>query len=70
VFDTAADASRSARHIRTYPRIASFLERAQLLLQSDSRQALHAFVRDWRPQLDSIKPRMACWSLDVDPRVL
>ena len=45
------------------------LERAQLLIQSASRQALHAFVRDWRPQLDSIKPRVARWSLDVDPLV-
>ncbi|MBU1224360.1 MAG: primosomal protein N' [Gammaproteobacteria bacterium] len=43
------------------------LERAQLLIQSASRQALQAFVRDWRPQLDSIKPRVARWSLDVDP---
>ena len=43
------------------------LERAQLLLQSASRQALHALVRDWRPQLDSIRPRVARWSLDVDP---
>lgn len=43
------------------------LERAQLLIQSASRQALQAFVRDWRPQLDSIKPRIARWSLDIDP---
>jgi primosomal protein N' (replication factor Y) len=45
------------------------LERAQLLLQSASRKALQAFVRDWRPQLDSIRPRAARWSLDVDPLV-
>ncbi|MDQ1314012.1 MAG: hypothetical protein QG662_121 [Pseudomonadota bacterium] len=45
------------------------LERAQLLVQSASRQALQAFVRDWRPQLDSIRPRVARWSLDVDPLV-
>ena len=45
------------------------LERAQLLIQSASRRALQAFVRDWRPQLDSIKPRVARWSLDVDPLV-
>src|SRR5512139_2976051 len=43
------------------------LERAQLLIQSTQRQALHALVRDWRPQLDSIRPRVARWSLDVDP---
>ena len=45
------------------------LERAQLLIQSAQRQALQAFVREWRPQLDSIKPRIARWSLDVDPLV-
>jgi primosomal protein N' (replication factor Y) len=45
------------------------LERAQLLIQSASRQALQAFVRDWRLQLDTIKPRVARWSLDVDPLV-
>jgi primosomal protein N' (replication factor Y) len=45
------------------------LERAQLLIQSSQRQALQAFVRDWRPQLDTIRPRIARWSLDVDPLV-
>lgn len=45
------------------------LERAQLLVQSASRQALQAFVRDWRPQLDTIKPRVVRWSIDVDPLV-
>ena len=45
------------------------LERAQLLIQSAQRQALQAFVRNWRPQLDTIKPRVARWSLDVDPLV-
>jgi primosomal protein N' (replication factor Y) len=45
------------------------LERAQLLIQSASRLALQAFVRDWRPLLDTIKPRVARWSLDVDPLV-
>jgi len=45
------------------------LERAQLLIQSTSRLALQAFVRDWRPQLERIRPRVARWSLDVDPLV-
>jgi primosomal protein N' (replication factor Y) len=45
------------------------LERAQLLIQSPSRLALHAVVRDWRPLLDTIRPRVARWSLDVDPLV-
>jgi len=35
------------------------LERAQLLVQSASRLALQAFVRDWRPRLDGIRPRVA-----------
>ena len=45
------------------------LERAQLLIQSASRQALQGFVRGWRPQLETIKPRVARWSIDVDPLV-
>jgi primosomal protein N' (replication factor Y) len=45
------------------------LERAQLLIQSASRAALQTFVRDWRPQLDTIRPRVARWSIDVDPLV-
>ncbi len=43
------------------------MERAQVLVQSASRQALQAFVRDWRPQLDTIRPRVARWSVDIDP---
>ncbi len=45
------------------------LERGQLLIQSANRLALQKFVRDWRPRLDGIKPRVARWSLDVDPLV-
>jgi primosomal protein N' (replication factor Y) len=45
------------------------LERGQLLVQSGSRLALQKFVRDWRPQLETIRPRIARWSLDVDPLV-
>jgi primosomal protein N' (replication factor Y) (superfamily II helicase) len=45
------------------------LERAQLLVQSASRQALQGFVAAWRPQLETIRPRVARWSLDVDPLV-
>jgi len=43
------------------------LERAQLLIQSASRLALQHFLSHWRPQLAAIKPRVARWSLDVDP---
>lgn len=45
------------------------LERGQLLVQSASRPALQAFLRAWRPQLETIRPRVARWSLDVDPLV-
>jgi primosomal protein N' (replication factor Y) len=45
------------------------LERAQLLIQSASRNALQTFLRDWRPQLDTIRPRVTRWSIDVDPLV-
>ncbi len=45
------------------------LERGQLLIQSANRLALQKFVRDWRPQFDGIRPRVARWSLDVDPLV-
>ncbi len=45
------------------------LERAQLLLQSASRRALQQLLAAWRPELESIRPRVARWSLDVDPLV-
>ena len=45
------------------------LERAQLLIQSNSRLALQAFVSEWQSQLGTIKPRVARWSLDIDPLV-
>ena len=45
------------------------LERAQLLIQSANRLALQTLIKDWRPLLDTIKPRVARWSLDVDPLV-
>ncbi len=43
------------------------LHRAQLLIQSPSRGALRAFLTNWRPRLEAIKPRIARWSLDIDP---
>jgi primosomal protein N' (replication factor Y) len=43
------------------------LERAQLLIQSSSRLALQQFLSQWRPQFAAIKPRVARWSLDIDP---
>lgn len=42
--------------------------RYQLLLQAESRKALHGFLRSWLPQVEGIKAsRKVRWSLDVDP---
>ena len=44
------------------------LERAQLLVESGSRQALQRFLAAWRPALESIKaPAKLRWHLEVDP---
>jgi primosomal protein N' (replication factor Y) len=43
------------------------LERAQLLVQSASRPALQAFLRDWSERLFAFAPRQVRWHLDVDP---
>ena len=42
-------------------------ERAQLLVQSASRPALHAFLREWSARLGEKKPSAARWALEVDP---
>ena len=42
--------------------------RAQLLLQSGNRQALHTILRDIRPVLEKEPAaRKVRWSIDVDP---
>lgn len=41
-------------------------ERAQLLVESTSRPALQAFLKQWLPLLRALKTR-AKWSLEVDP---
>lgn len=44
------------------------LERAQLLVESSSRPALHEFLAAWMPCLRALKlSRDARWHLDVDP---
>ncbi len=45
------------------------VERAQLLLESRSRKALHQFLDGWLPLLKSAKPASASlrWQLEVDP---
>jgi primosomal protein N' (replication factor Y) len=42
-------------------------ERAQLLVQSASRLALHAFLRQWTARLSAEKSSPARWALEVDP---
>ena len=49
-------------------RVARY-DRAQLLVQSTSRQALQTFLADWQSWLEAIRPRIERWSLDVDPLV-
>ena len=70
---SAAQAAPANAHVTVFDptpapmaRVAG-LERAQLLVQSASRLALQQFLSGWRPQLAAIKPRVARWSLDVDP---
>ncbi len=41
--------------------------RAQLLVQSDTRKALQAFLRRWKPALDGLPAQKLRWSLDIDP---
>ncbi|HNP37807.1 MAG TPA: primosomal protein N' [Woeseiaceae bacterium] len=45
--------------------------RAQLLLQTDDRQALHALLTELRPMLEAARDaRKVRWSIDVDPIAL
>jgi primosomal protein N' (replication factor Y) len=44
------------------------LERAQLVLESDSRPGLQAMLAAWMPHLDALRhPKDLRWHLDVDP---
>jgi len=42
-------------------------ERAQLLVQSETRSLLHAFLNRWTDRLLQLKPHGARWDIDVDP---
>ena len=42
------------------------VDRAQLLLESPSRPALQAFLKEWLSELRAMKSRVK-WSLEVDP---
>jgi primosomal protein N' (replication factor Y) len=72
-----ADASRLGRGLdipvtmydpvpATLPRRAG-RERAQLLVQSESRPRLQRFLKAWRAELSTRRSARARWSLDVDP---
>jgi primosomal protein N' (replication factor Y) len=44
------------------------LERAQLVIESDSRPGLQALLTAWMPQLYALRhPKDLRWHLDVDP---
>jgi primosomal protein N' (replication factor Y) len=49
----------------TMTRVAN-VDRAQLLVESNTRPALQAFLRDWVAFLRATKTRVR-WSLEVDP---
>jgi len=75
--DFLAQAEKHARHL-TYPvtiydpvpapmaRLAG-KERAHLLIQASSRNALQAFLKNWYETLTKIAKGKVRWSLDVDP---
>jgi primosomal protein N' (replication factor Y) len=42
------------------------VDRAQLLVESASRPALQAFLKEWMAALRAMKTRVK-WSLEVDP---
>jgi primosomal protein N' (replication factor Y) (superfamily II helicase) len=45
------------------------IERAQLLMESDSRAALHGFLRALLPQIDApAEGRALRWAIEVDPQ--
>jgi primosomal protein N' (replication factor Y) len=47
------------------------VERAQLLVESDSRPALQQFLSGWQPVLHALRPRgLIRWAIDVDPLVV
>ena len=44
------------------------VERAQMLVESDSRPALQKFLAQWHPALHATRPRgLIRWAIDVDP---
>ena len=66
-------ATAIARHVELFDPVPAAMvrlagrERAQLLVQSASRPALHGFLTEWSAQLAQAKSSQARWALEVDP---
>nr|WP_239061744.1 primosomal protein N' [Ideonella livida] len=74
--DAMAWVEAQAAEVTVYPPVPPYLarvaglERRQMLLESGSRPALQALLRDWLPGLRGLRaqtPGVARWALDVDP---
>jgi primosomal protein N' (replication factor Y) len=71
--DAARQARTLARQVTIYDPVPAALprragrERAQLLVQAESRARLQEFLRDWHGALATGRSTPARWSLDVDP---
>jgi primosomal protein N' (replication factor Y) len=69
----AAELVAPPESVRIYDPVAHVItrragyERAQLIVQSASRPALQAFLRDWSEALHAAAPKGVRWHLDVDP---
>lgn len=77
----AGEALPGREHLTLYPavpmaiqRVAN-IERAQMLIESDSRPALQAFLAAWQEQLQLARSRPEAkgvlrWAIDVDPQAI
>ncbi len=69
----AASTAKTPKHIEVFDPVPAQmarlkgLERAYLLIQSNSRKKLQEFLAEWRTKLDKISAHKVRWTLDVDP---
>ena len=70
----AASQSKHARQIQLFDPVPALMmrlngmERAQLLVQADSRKSLQHFLADWQPRLAALPTGSKLrWHLDIDP---
>jgi primosomal protein N' (replication factor Y) len=69
----AGDAGEAQKGVAVFDPVPAALPRrkglfqAQLLVQSQSREALQRFLAGWAPRLEHLAARRVRWSLDVDP---